>query len=126
VTDSDIQNYLRDNGYPEHIVREGLAGLARRWREFVEQVEHGYTLGLEDYRNDLDVRGIIELAGAEDDDIRALDERLKKMLTATGVRVWESGVFSEGAPFWDFGYPKNAGPQLVEDLRIEGLFADLG
>ncbi len=132
MTDSDILNYLRDNGYPAHIVREGLAGLTRRWREFVEQVEHGYTLGLEDYRNDLDVRGIIELAGVEDDDIRALDERLKKMLTATGVRVWESGTFSvgappsEAAPFWDFGYPKNAGPQLVEDLRIEGLFADLG
>jgi hypothetical protein len=129
MTDSDIQNYLRDNGYPEHIVREGLAGLTRRWREFVEQVEHGYTLGLEDYRNDLDVRGIIELAGAGNEDIRALDERLKKMLVATGVRVWESGTFSGGAPlsggapFWDFGYPKNAGPQLVEDLRAEGLLA---
>lgn len=114
----DIQNYLRDNGYPEHIVREGREGLLRRWREFVEAAEHGYSLGLEDYRNDLDVRAIIALAGAEDDQIRALDERLRKQLTGRQVRVWESAA---GDPFWDFGYPRNAGPALLEDLRGEGL-----
>ena len=46
MTDAEIQQYLGDNGYPEHIVREGRAGLMRRWREFVEQVERGYALGL--------------------------------------------------------------------------------
>ena len=118
MTDAEIQNYLRENGYPEHIVREGRPGLLRRWREFVEQVERGYPLGLEDYRNDLDVRAIIALAGAEDDEMRALDERFEKMLTARTVRVWESAA---GDPFWDFGYPRNAGPDLEEDLRVEGL-----
>lgn len=118
MNDAEIQAYLRENGYPEHVVREGRAGLARRWREFAAEVERGYTLGLEDYRNDLDVRAIIALAGAEDAEIRALDERFKKMLTARGVRVWES---AEGDPFWDFGYPRNAGPALEEDLQREGL-----
>jgi hypothetical protein len=113
MTDAQIQNYLRENGYPEHIVREGRAGLVRRWRKFVDQVERGYSLGLEDYRNDLDVRAIIALAGIEDGEVRALDERFKVMLTATDTRVWESLA---GDPFWDFGYPKNAGAQLVEDL----------
>jgi hypothetical protein len=28
--------------------------------------------------------------------------------------VWES---APGNPFWDFGYPGNAGPNLLEDLR---------
>ena len=125
MTDADVQNYLRDNGYPEHVVRDGRAGLLRQWREFVEQVEKGYPLGLEDYRNDLDVRAILELAVAGTDgpnaaEILALDDRLKKMLTATSVRVWESAP----SPFWDFGYPKNAGPDLVEDLRAEGLLAE--
>ncbi len=73
MTDAEIQRYLDDNGYPPHIVREGRAGLIRRWREFVEQVERGYKLGLEDYRNDLDVRAILELAGGDDEAIRALD-----------------------------------------------------
>ena len=116
-----VEEYLRENGYPEHVVREGREGLVRKWREFVEQVERGYPLGLEDYRNDLDLRAIIELAGGPDDEVRALDDRLQKMLTATGVRVWESAP----SPFWDFGYPRNAGPDLVADLRAEGLRADL-
>ena len=58
-------------------MREGRAGLVRRWREFVEQVERGYRLGLEDYRNELDIRGILELAGAVNEEVRALDERLR-------------------------------------------------
>jgi hypothetical protein len=114
MTDAQVREYLRENGYPEHIAREGRDGLLRRWREFVEQVERGYSLGLEDYRNDLDVRAIIALAGVEDDAIRALDERLKKVLTACDIRVWESAA---GDPFWDFGYPVNAGKELLADLR---------
>jgi len=117
MTDAEIQSYLRDNGYPEHIVREGRAGLIRRWRDFVVEVERGYSLGLEDYRNDLDIRGIIALAGAEDDDVRALDDRLSKLLIATHIRIWESSP--NGA--WDFGYPANAGQQLITDLREEDL-----
>ena len=118
MTDPEIQAYLRENGYPEHIVRGGRAGLLRRWREFVEQVERGYSLGLEDYRNDLDVRAIVSLAGCENEAVRALDERFKKMLTASGLRVWESAA---GDPFWDFGYPRNAGEDLMNDLQREGL-----
>jgi hypothetical protein len=118
MTETQIRDYLRENGYPEHVVREGRPGLLRHWREFVEQVERGYSLGLEDYRNDLDVRAILALAGAEDGTVRELDERLKKLLTACEVRVWESAA---GDPFWDFGYPRNAGEDLMEDLRAEGL-----
>src|SRR5579862_6079863 len=119
MTDARVQEYLRDNGYPEHVVREGRAGLVRRWKEFVEQVERGYSLGIEDYRNDLDIRAIIHKAGAEDEAVHALDTRLKKMLTGT-KRVWESGVNND---FWCVGYPKNAGADLMEDLRREGLAA---
>jgi hypothetical protein len=118
MTEAQVQDYLRENGYPEHLVREGRAGLVRRWREFVEQVERGYSLGIEDYRNDLDVRGIIALASAENAEVHALDERLRKLLTATDKRVWESGPDDA---FWDFGYPNNAGPDLLDDLRNEKL-----
>lgn len=117
MTDQQLAEYLRENGYPEHTARQGREGLLRRWREFVEQVERGYNFNLEDYRNDLDVRAILALAGMEDEQ---LDARFEKMLTAREVRVWESAA---GDPFWDFGYPKNAGPDLLADLRAEGLIA---
>ena len=81
-------------------------------------MEKGYPLGLEDYRNDLDIRAIIARAQVEDDEIHALDARLKRMLMATTKRVWES---NEGDPFWDFGYPKNASGDLLQGLREEGL-----
>ncbi len=113
-----VHEYLSENGYPEHVVREGRAGLVRQWHEFVGQVERGYRLGLEDYRNDLDVRAILALANAEDHEVTALDERLKKHLIACDKRVWES---MPGEPFWDFGYPGNAGPELLEDLQNEDL-----
>lgn len=118
MTDAHVREYLRENGYPEHVVKEGRAGLLRQWREFVQRVERGYSLGIEDYRNDLDVRGIIALVKAADAEVHALDARFKKLLTATDVRVWESGP---GDAFWDFGYPRNAGPDLLADLRREKL-----
>jgi len=117
VTDDQIVEYLRTNGYPEHLVRGGRAGLIERWRRFVEEVERGYKLGLEDYRNDLDLRGIIALFGL-DDQVQDLDRRFEALLTNRTVRIWET---SPGDPAWDFGYPQNAGKQLLEDINAEGL-----
>lgn len=90
--------------------------LVSRWRHFVEQVERGYPLGLEDYRNDLDLRAM--LRGVEDEEVFALDQRLKALLVSTETRVWES---APDDPFWDFGYPSNAGEELRDGLREEGL-----
>ena len=117
MTDEQIAEYLRSNGYPEHLVRAGRAGLIKEWTRFVEAVEHGYKFGLEDYRNDLDLRGILSLLEI-DDQVRDLDRRFEALLTDRTTRVWET---SAGDPFWDFGYPQNAGTQLLEDLRNEGL-----
>ncbi len=65
MTDEEMAAYLRENGYPEHIVRAGRAGLIDRWGKFVAEVERGYRFGLEDYRNDLDLRGIIAMLGLD-------------------------------------------------------------
>jgi hypothetical protein len=117
MTDQEMSAYLRENGYPEHIVRAGRAGLIEGWRKFVAEVEHGYKLGLEDYRNDLDLRGIISMLGL-DAEVSELDKRLESLLIERDKRIWES---SAADPFWDFGYPRNAGPQLLEDIKDEGL-----
>ena len=117
MTDDQMAAYLRDNGYPEHIARAGRAGLIERWRKFVEEVERGYKLGLEDYRNDLDLRGIIGMVGL-DHEVRDLDHRFEALLTARDTRVWES---TPDDPFWDFGYPSNASGELLKDLKNESL-----
>lgn len=119
MTAQEIQDYLEDNGYPPHIVRGGAEGLIRRWREFIGELEAGYPHRLEDYRHDLDLRGVIETLGAgENAEVREADERLRPLLTDTHVRVWESMA---GEPFWDFGYPRNATADLMRDLRASGL-----
>jgi hypothetical protein len=117
MTDEEMADYLRENGYPEHVVRAGRSGLIERWRKFVEEVEHGYKFGLEDYRNDLDLRGIIAMLGL-DNAVAELDQRLETALIDREKRVWESAAEN---PFWDFGYPRNAGKALMEDLKKEGL-----
>jgi hypothetical protein len=120
MTESQIISYLRENGYPEHIVRGGREGLVRRWRAFVDEVERGYEFGLEDYRNDLDLRGIIRLVGAEDA-VADADARFASMLTGIEHRVWES---AEGDPWWDFGYPRNVGKTLRQDLLSAKLWQE--
>lgn len=117
MTEREIRQYLEDNGYPKHIVSAGKAGLIRRWEEFVAEVERGYEFGLEDYRNDLDLRGTIASLGL-DGAVAEADDRFRALLTDCDVRVWESGA---GDPFWDFGYPRNAGGDLLRDLKSEGL-----
>lgn len=118
VSDAKIISYLEDNGYPPHLIHEGRAGLVRRWREFIEQVENGFRGGLEDYRNVLDIRGILEQADGVDAEVRTLDERLRKLLVPAKHRLWES---APGDLFWDHGYPRNAGKKLTTDLKAEGL-----
>ena len=113
-----VQAFLKDNHYPPHVVEGGKEGLIGRWREFVDAVEKGYKFGIEDYRNDLDIRMILKRARVETAEVRELDERLKALLKPAKKRVWQSG---RGKPFWDFGVPANAKGALLKDLKAEGL-----
>jgi hypothetical protein len=117
MTDEEMTAYLRDNGYPEHVIRAGRKGLIERYAKFVAEVERGYRFGLEDYRNDLDLRGIIAMLGL-DSEVAELDRRLEAMLIHRDKRVWES---SAAAPFWDFGYPSSTGTLFLDDIHNEGL-----
>lgn len=117
MTDEDVQQYLADNGYPEHVVAGGRAGLVKRYREFVDEVERGYDYSLQDYRRDLDGRAILHMIDA-DDEVADCDQRLNSALVNREVRVWES---APGDPFWDFGYPANTRGWLLRGLQSDGL-----
>ena len=85
MTDRGLAEYLRENGYPEHICRAGASGLLARWKEFVDEVQHGYKLGLEDYRNDLDLRAVIALAGLESQAQRTTNGCAASLLPSTSA-----------------------------------------
>ncbi|MCX6605355.1 MAG: hypothetical protein NTV52_17415 [Acidobacteria bacterium] len=117
MTHEEIQAYLDDNGYPAHIVEAGAPGVIKRWHAFVDEVEAGYRYRLDDYRHDLDLRGVIQLAGL-DAQVSDSDARFSELLTSTQTRVWES---SAEDPWWDFGYPRNVRGELWKDLQRAGL-----
>jgi hypothetical protein len=117
MTDAQVVHFLKEQGYPEHVWRAGRQGLIDGWRRFVEEVERGYGLGLEDYRNDLDLRAIIARAGLEAE-VRELDARFEAQLTTRDTVVWEA---EPADAFWVRGYPRNAAGDLRDDLAAEGL-----
>ena len=111
---------LRERGAAEHVIRGGAEGLISRWRDFVGEVERGYTLGLEDYRNDLDIRSLIAFAGLSAK-VQAEDARLRGMLIPARRDIWSSDTQDA---FWVHGYPRNASDELRQDLEMEGLIAE--
>jgi hypothetical protein len=115
--DDHIRERLRARGAAEYIVREGAAGLLSRWRAFVDAVESGYRFGLDDYRNDLDIRSLIGAVGLADK-VAAEDARLRRLLTDTGKTIWSSDAPDA---FWVHGYPRNASGELLGDLRAAGI-----
>ena len=118
MSNAELSAYLRDNGYAEYLARDGGPGLIDRYKQFVAEVVKGYRRHLEDYRNDLDIRSLISMAGL-DEQVRDEDRRLAELLINRDIRVWESGITTD--PFWDYGYPSTAGPVLLADLRKEEL-----
>ena len=93
MRDEEIRDYHDDNGYPPHIVAGGADGLIRRWQEFVTEVEAGYRYGLEDYRNDLDLRGVIELVGlGENTEVERADTIRENVPNVAGLRSLFSHV----------------------------------
>lgn len=112
-TEDSVRAILRERGAAGHVVRGGAEGLLASWRRFVDEVQAGYPLGLDDYRNDLDIRTLIEVAGLSGE-VTEEDARLRAMLTHTEVAVWESDVPDA---FWVRGYPAHASGELRADLE---------
>ena len=115
MTEEEARGYLREEGYPLHVWELGKSGLVALYRQFVESVERGYGQSLFDYWNDLDIRTILAKLDAEEE-VQELDGRLRSMLVRTDIRIWWSDAAD---PFWVYGYPRNAGAELLEDLRAE-------
>ncbi len=119
MTDAEINDKLKQRGVAEYLIGEGREGLIARWRSFVEEVEAGYRVGLDDYRNDLDLREILEYVGlGNDPEVNALDQRFRSQMQHTAVQVWNSDY---AGAFWIHGYPARLSEALSRDLEASGL-----
>ncbi len=112
-SDNSVRAFLRRRGAAAHVVSGGAEALIAGWKRFVGQVEAGYKFGLDDYRNDLDIRGLIEAAGLADH-VADDDRRFRAALTHTDVAIWSS---DQPNAFWVNGYPANASGALLDDLK---------
>ena len=100
MTDAEVKEFLKENGYPEHLVKAGKKGLIAQWEQFVSQVEHGYTMHLEDYRNDLDLRAILSRLGLQAE-VEEADARLRRVLVFTEASVWDCDGLKLNTQFFD-------------------------
>ncbi|HOD36939.1 MAG TPA: hypothetical protein PLR20_14250 [Syntrophales bacterium] len=126
-----VTDFLKGRGCPAHVVRGGLTGLIDSWEATIASVARGYTLGLDDYLNDMDGRQLIEeaLGIAPDrekkkhaDRLRRADARMKKLLAPAGNCLWGTEVaevegWSERKNWWYFMKPLKAGPDLLAEIE---------
>lgn len=126
-----VGEFLKKRGCPEHIVRGGLRGLVENWEEVVRSVEEGYSLGLDDYLNDMDGRQLLEeaLAVAPAQEKRSILARVRKAdadmraLVRPSVRcLWgDETARQEGwtarKNWWYFSVPVNPGEEILANLE---------
>ena len=128
-----VRDYLRKKGCPDHVINGGLAGLVETWEGIVESVAEGYSLGLDDYLNDLDVRQLLEeslaVATATEknkllDHVNEADDSFKALVTATEQCLWGNKVakkkgWTPKKNWWYFNRPLNAGEDLLAELTVK-------
>jgi hypothetical protein len=125
-----VREFLKQRGCPEHVVRGGLQGLAESWEEVVRSIEEGYSLGLDDYLNDLDGRQLLEealaVAPAQEKKtalqrVRRADAKMQTLVRPSGRCLWgDETARQEGwtarKNWWYFSIPVNPGEELLNEL----------
>jgi hypothetical protein len=118
-----VREYLRERGYADHVVRDGLGGLVRAWEATVASVARGEEQHQDDYLNDMDGRRILEealeVATLEQRAkwlplVQPADDRLRAHLVPTAECIWgEEAVarygYSRDRDWWYYHRPRNVG-----------------
>ena len=131
MNDKDpVGEFLRKRGCPEHVIRGGLRGLVEGWEEVVRSVGEGYSLGFDDYLNDMDGRQLLEeaLAVAPAQEKRNLLARVRKtdadmraLVRPLGRCLWGDETarqegWTERRNWWYYCRPIEAGDELLAEL----------
>ncbi len=125
-----VREFLKQRGCPEHVVRGGLRGLVESWEEVVRSVEEGYSLGLDDYLNDVDGRQLLDetLAVVPADvkrtclkRVRQADAKMQTLVRSAGRCLWgDETARQEGwtakKNWWYFSKPTRPGEELLAEI----------
>ena len=116
MTEKEIKEILKNNGWAQHVYEGGSKYLLKKWKAIVEDVEKGYHPNsiLEEYWNDLATRSAIYLVGLGQN-VKDLDQRFKNAVTGTNVKIWENNDGEN--EFWHYGYPKNAKGNFLAEIK---------
>jgi len=130
ATQDPVRDFLREKGCGEHIVERGLEGLVETWEGIAQSVEEGYSLGLDDYLNDMDARQLIgeALVVAPPpqreqfaERINRADELMKGLVEPARACLWGEEIAEEEdwtakENWWYFSRPINAGEDLLDEI----------
>ncbi|MDX2032082.1 MAG: hypothetical protein SF339_15515 [Blastocatellia bacterium] len=125
-----VREYLNEKGCAAQIVERGLQGLVENWEQIVQSVENGYSLGLDDYLNDMDVRQLIEESlsvataaqrDAISDRVERADEQMRSLVERAEGCLWGEEVAEEEGwtarnNWWYFTRPLSADPELLSEI----------
>lgn len=117
-----------------YVVEGGILKLIDDWKRFVIECENGYSGMIEEYRNELDGRFLIQtivddvgdnnLVESIEREIKSFDERFRSLLTDTDKCIWGKPgekKFNRIKHFWYFGILKNAKGDLLQGAKDEGF-----
>ena len=130
MSNDPVRDFLIERGCGPHIIGKGLPGLVESWEKVVQSVEDGYSLSLDDYLNDLDMRQLLSEALAVaspielqkyEDRIQRADDQLKSLTTRTAVCLWGDEVAEEEGwtpkkNWWYYARPADADSELLAEI----------
>ncbi len=123
-----VREFLLRRGCATHVVERGLEGLIAAWALTADEVAAGYRLGLDDYRNDVDARQLIDeaLEHADPDArvafraaVELLDERIRVWLSPPRECLWgdaaaRANAWTPERNWWYFRWPLELGASEQE------------
>jgi hypothetical protein len=126
-----LKDFLRARGCPEPAVNAGLAGLVEDWERIAGEIERGYSVGLDDYLNDLDARELIAaaiaavpkaLSPALRRRLDAADRTARAALVPAGRCLWGPKLaalnrWDAESHWWYYMVPARPGDELKKDLE---------
>jgi hypothetical protein len=129
-----IRKKLTELHYSKMVILWGIETILSDWQKFVKECETGYDDDIEEYKNDLDTREIIEKLILSLDDailvnkikeaINDEDNIFKGLLIQTDKCIWGPRVqkdynYNSVDQWWLFGVIKTASGKFLEDLHTE-------